>query len=48
MSRRRPYYYGTNDPAYEDYQEDLAERRARDDGPPVDDFDPNPWFDERN
>ncbi|AMS02911.1 hypothetical protein SEA_BOBBOB_75 [Gordonia phage BobBob] len=37
-----------NDPDYETYREQIAERRAEDPGPPVDDFDPNPWFNERD
>ncbi|AXH44938.1 hypothetical protein SEA_STORMINNORM_76 [Gordonia Phage StorminNorm] len=33
-----------NDPEFETWREDIAERRANDPGPPVDDFDTNPWM----
>ncbi|QPO17152.1 hypothetical protein SEA_LILBEANIE_74 [Gordonia phage Lilbeanie] len=44
-----PYDYegGRFSEAYETHQEQIAERRAEDPGPPVDDYDPNPWLDER-
>lgn len=41
------YEHGRFSEEYETHREQIAERRKDDPGPPVDDFDPNPCFDER-